>query len=96
MRKIVAFAGQWFNRAMTEPEINSRLCFLLGTFGAGFCVTVLTLAFIFTRDPARLQAFPYMVGAVAGAGGASAWGRWLTKKAGVEPAAPPPPDHPIT
>ena len=82
---IKQFFSTWFNRAMTEPDINSRLVFFVHGVGSTVVTLLLAVAFIFSHDKAS---YPYMVGAVAGGSFGAAAGRYMTKKNGGDAEAP--------
>ena len=76
---IKAFFTYWFNKAMTEPDVNSRLVFFLHGIGSAVATLILTIAFIYAENK---ESYPYMVGAVAGGSLGAAAGRYMTKKNG--------------
>ena len=78
---IIGYIRTWFEKAMTEPDVNSRLVFLLHGIVTSVGILVLTGAFLWAQDK---TAYPYMVGAVGGGGVAAAAGRWMTKKGGAD------------
>ena len=85
------YFGKWVERAMTEPDINSRFIFLLHGIAATLCLLALTVGFIVAKDK---TGYDMMVLAVGGSGGAAAVGRFLTKKGGGDAAAPAPAPEP--
>lgn len=64
---------------MVEPDINSRFIFLIHGVGSVLSTLILTVAFVYAKDK---EAYPFMVGAVAGGSVGAAAGRWMTKKGG--------------
>ena len=76
---IKTFCVTWFNRAMTEPDINSRLVFLVSGIGSIFAVLGLSIAFVFAKDK---TGYDYMVMAVSGGAVGHGVSRYLTKKNG--------------
>ena len=83
---IKQFFSTWFNRAMTEPDINSRLVFFVHGVGSVVVTLLLAVAFIFAHNK---ETYPYMVGAVAGGSFGAAAGRYMTKKGSGDDAAAP-------
>ena len=85
---IFSYVKTWFERAMTEPDINSRLVFFLHGVGSVVATLVLTIAFIYAKDN---ESYPFMVGAVAGGSLGAAAGRYMTKKNGGDAGPQPQP-----
>lgn len=83
--KIISYCKTWFEKAMTEPDVNSRLVFFLHGIVVAVGLLVLTVAFIFAKAK---EGYPYMVGTLGGSAAATAAGRWMTKKGGGDDAAP--------
>lgn len=81
--KIIAYIKTWFERAMTEPDVNSRVVFLAHGMATAFGLVALTVAFIFAKSK---EVYPYMVGALAGGAAAGGVQRWMTKKGGADDA----------
>jgi hypothetical protein len=89
-QSVAAFHKYWFNRALTEPDINSRLVFLLHGGVSALGTLVLSIAFIFAKQQ---EHYEHMILALGGSTAGSAIGRYFTKKNGGDPgAAPPSPD----
>lgn len=86
MLKIFEYGKMWFEKAMTEDDVNSRLQFFLHGVVSSGCVLGLTIAFIVHPK----DGYDYMVMAVGGSGAAAAVGRYMTKKGGPAPAVPNP------
>ena len=78
--KIIAYGKNTFERSLVEPDVNSRLVFLLTSVGSALSILVLTIAFICKANPS--DNFPYMAGAVGGAAIGHGFSRYLTKKDG--------------
>lgn len=74
---IKTFCSMWFNRAMTEPDINSRFVFLLSGIGSAVATLTLVVAFIVAKDK---TGYDYMVMAVGGGAVGHGINRYLTKK----------------
>ena len=70
---------QWFGRAMTEPDINSRLMFMLGGVVSSLSILILVIAFVCAKDK---TGYDYMVIAVSGGAVGHGVSRYLTKKNG--------------
>lgn len=85
--KIIGYAKAWFERSMTESDINSRLIFLVHGLGSTLATLILVIAFIYAKDK---ESYPFMVGAVAGGSLGAAAGRYMTKKNGGDDKQPPP------
>ena len=73
------YIKHWLERAMVEPDINSRFIFLFHGVTATICVVILTVAFIVAKNK---DGYAIMAGTVGGSGVAAAAGRYLTKKDG--------------
>lgn len=76
---LFSYGKMWFERAMTEPDVNSRLVFFAHGVGSVIATLILVVAFIYAKDK---ESYPYMVGAVAGGSFGAAAGRYMTKKNG--------------
>jgi VIT1/CCC1 family predicted Fe2+/Mn2+ transporter len=76
-----AYVRNWFERAMLEPDVNSRLVFLAHGISTIIATLILTVAFVYAKDK---EVYPYMVAAVAGGSVGAAAGRWMTKKGGAD------------
>lgn len=74
--KSIAFISTWFTRAMTEPEINSRIVYLFSGVGSMVAVLALVAAFIFSHDK---TGYDYMVVAVSGGAVGHGINRYLNK-----------------
>jgi hypothetical protein len=83
----LAYAKHWFERAMVEPDINSRLVFLLSTGVSSLAILILTIAFICAKNPS--DNYPYLAGAVGGAAVGHGFSRYLTKRDGGDANTPP-------
>jgi lipoprotein signal peptidase len=70
------FVLKWFEKAMTEADVNSRLVFLLQGLVTIASILVLAIAFIFSHDR---SAYPTFMTALVGGGIGSALGRMFTK-----------------
>lgn len=77
--KIKSFISTWFTRAMTEPDINSRLVFLTSGLGSILAILILVIAFVVVKDK---TGYDYMVMAVSGGAVGHGVSRYLTKKNG--------------
>lgn len=82
---MLQYVRTWFERAMTEADINSRLVFFLHGVGSTVAMIALTIAFIVAKNK---ESYPYMVGAVGGGAVGAAAGRYLTKKNGGDADVP--------
>lgn len=80
IKKFVGYGKTWFEKALTLPDINSRLVFMAQGLCAALCTLVLVVAFIFSNK--HPQEYEYMVLAVGGGSAGSAVGRYFTKKNG--------------
>jgi hypothetical protein len=76
-----SYCKTWFERAMIEPDINSRLVFLFHGLAVAFGLVFLTIAFVFSPNKDN---YPMMIGTLGGSVAAGAAGRWLTKKNGAD------------
>src|SRR5258708_28255861 len=89
VRSVVEFHRYWFNRAMTEPDITSRLVFLLHGGVTALSILFVTVAFIcvtaFTTKSA--EHYEHYLLALTGSGAGAAVGRYFTKKNGGDPGA---------
>ena len=97
-KRIIDWHKYWFNRAMTEPDINSRAVFLLHGAVTSFSIFAVTIAFIivtmFTSRSA--EHYEHYLLALTGSAAGGAVGRYFTKKNGGDPgAAPPSPPVPL-
>jgi hypothetical protein len=73
-----SYCKQIFERSLVEPDVNSRLVFLLTSIGSAAAILILTVAFVCKAAPS--DNFPYMAGAVGGAAVGHGFSRYLTKK----------------
>ena len=76
--KSAAYCKQIFERSLVEPDVNSRLVFLLTSLGSVLAILILTIAFVCKVAPS--DNFPYAMGAVGGAAVGHGFSRYLTKK----------------
>lgn len=76
------YAKTWFERSLTEADINSRFVFLIHGLGSCVGVLALTIAFIIAKDK---EYYAIMAGTVGGTGVAAAAGRYMTKRDGGTP-----------
>lgn len=93
MKKLIEAIKYWFNRAMTEPQINSRIVFLLHGVTVSLCVIVLTIGFMVSHNK---EMYPTMVAAVGAGSVGTAAGRLLTKLGDKNKPAPPTEDSTST
>lgn len=78
IKKVIPYCKTWFERCLTQPDINSRLVFLVQGLAGAVCTIVLVIAFVCsTKHP---EQYEYMVFAVGGSSAGSAIGRYFTKK----------------
>lgn len=75
--KIVQYVRTWWERAMTEPDINSRIVYLGHAIIIGVCVLAVTADFI--RKAHDVSAHPTMLWTLLGGGAAVSAGRMMTK-----------------
>lgn len=73
---IKTFVSTWFTRAMTEPEVNSRLVFLVAGFGSVVSVLALVIGFMVSKNH---DGYDYMVAAVSTGTISHGVSRYLTK-----------------
>ena len=81
MKNFFIYCKALFERCLTEPDVNSRLVFLMHGIAVAFGLVFLSIAFIFAKTQ---DSYPYMIGALGGSAAAGAAGRWLTKKNGAD------------
>jgi hypothetical protein len=74
---IKTFLSYWFNKSMTEPDVNSRLVFLVSGIGSIGAILLLVCAFILSE---KKEGYDYMVVAVSGGAVGHGVSRYLTKK----------------
>lgn len=67
------------NRCLTEPDVNSRLVFLIHGTATGLA-TLLLVAFFIHAPVDKQASYPTMLLALGSSGGIAAAGRFLTKK----------------
>jgi hypothetical protein len=78
--KILSWVLQQWNECKSLPDVNSRIAFLMHSVVESLCTFILCIAFIWKGNPSD---FPWMISALAGVAGVSAWGRSMTKKAAL-------------
>ena len=96
IKNVAAYGKTWFEKAMKEPDVNSRLVFLLHGVASAFGMVAVTIAFIFVTTFTNKSAehYEHFILALGGSSAGSAVGRYFTKKDGGDPGAPPPPPPP--
>lgn len=87
IKKLAEYGKLWFEKALKEPDVNSRLVFLLHGVVSALAILVLSIAFIFAKQK---DSYQYMILALGGTTTGSAIGRYFTKKDGGDPGAAPP------
>jgi hypothetical protein len=80
--KSIAYCKQIFERSLVEPDVNSRLVFLLTSVCSALAILILTIAFVCRANPS--DNYPYAMGAVGGAAIGHGFSRYLTKKDGID------------
>lgn len=92
IKNAVTYGKTWFEKAMKEPDVNSRLVFLLHGVASAFGMVAITIAFIivtmFTNKSA--EHYEHFILALGGSSAGSAVGRYFTKKNGGDAGTAPP------
>lgn len=96
MHSVVDFHSYWFKRAMTEPDINSRVVFLLhgGVTALGILIVAVAFVVVTACTQRPTDHFEHIIMALGGSGAGSAVGRYFTKKNSDDSGAPPVPQAP--
>ena len=75
-RQLAPFLSRILDRCLSEPEVNSRLVFLVVGVVTALGMLAISIAFIFVADR---ELFPTMIGTLGASGVGAGFGRYLTK-----------------
>lgn len=86
LKDAFAYCKGIFERCLSEPDVNSRLVFLLGGTVSAVAILILVIAFIHADTPNKAS-YPSMVLAVGGGSVMHGVSRYFTKKNSKAPTS---------
>jgi hypothetical protein len=84
LKAAFAYCKAIFERCLVEPDVNSRLVFLLSGVGTIVALGIVTVAFVFAKNK---DAYPSMILALSGGAVGHSIGRYFTKKNSTAPTS---------